>query len=64
MMGDESFQVPDESRVAAESEARPEKLLLRNYVEFVEAHPFEPSPIMFSELVKWRPSPTRQSAFQ
>jgi hypothetical protein len=63
MKRDERFQVTDNSRVTAESEARLEKLLLRNYIEFVEAHPFEPSPVMFSELVEWRPPPTRQSVF-
>ena len=50
--------------MSAESEARFEKLLLRDNVKFVETHRLEPSPIMFSELLEGRPSPTREGAFQ
>jgi hypothetical protein len=38
--------------VSTEGEARLEKLLLRNYIEFVETHRLEPSPIMFIELLE------------
>jgi hypothetical protein len=60
---DQSFEFTDESSVSTESEAGLEKLLLRKDVKFVESHRLEPCPVMFGELLKRRPPPTRESAF-
>jgi hypothetical protein len=50
--------------VSAKGEASLEQFLLRQDVKFVETQGLGPRPVMFGELLKRRPPPTRESAFK
>jgi hypothetical protein len=61
---DQSFEFADNCCVSTESEAGLEKLLLRKDTKFVETHRLKSCPVMFGELLKGRPPPTPESAFE